>query len=53
MNDLKYIHFWKVGISDIGLQNFIDLAIQNKSYKIFYILLEEKLRRVETEISIT
>jgi len=48
---MKYIHYWKRQISDSKLQAMIDkYALYSKD--VWLILLEEKLRRVELEISI-
>lgn len=48
---MKYVHFWKRFISDRELQEFIDTCRKARN-RFFFILLEEKLRRVEGEISI-
>ncbi len=48
---LEYIHYWKGFISDIELQKWLDkMSMYDRDTWI--ILLEEKLRRVESEIYI-
>jgi len=47
---ITFIHFWKVEISDSDLQQLLDHW--PFGVKTWCILLEEKLRRVENEISI-
>lgn len=50
MEDLKYIHFWKSYCSDKILQWELDHS--EPASKVWFILLTEKLRRVEHEITI-
>jgi len=51
MEDVKYIHYWKTQISDKRLQVLLD-QYSLYSKKIWCILLDEKLRRIEKEIAV-
>lgn len=49
--NLLYINYWKIYITNDELEQWLDkMALWSKQY--WLILLEEKLRRVENEITI-